>query len=99
MTVEWFDVSVLSTHDDVVTELVYKNRVYRYVRDLKLIRPHLVKWLKTKALGYEFTLQMFFNAYPKQKSYRIVNEHYISRLIDERRIIQISNTSFKLIAY
>lgn len=98
-TPEWIDVVVLESDSDKVIELVYKNRIYKYDRDIKFIRPHLVKWLKTKNIGYVFSLDMFFTAYPKQRTYHKDNMRYLSILVEERRIIQISNTSFKLIAH
>jgi len=101
------EITITDMQKGEVTGLILNDKKFVFSNDVKTknesmlapARPYkrqkniIDKWLEANNI-YKFTLDDFYKANPKQRLQKKRTEGYISRLIKEKVITQVSNDTF-----
>jgi hypothetical protein len=93
------DVEIWEVINGEVTAIRYGGSIYRLEKSVSLIgrKSILEKWIKDNK-KVEFDLKDFYKIHPEYESrYKERLEKVISHMIECRKLIQLSNTRFKVV--
>ena len=93
------EASVWNIRDGEIIELQYNDDIFirkqkRTVNNLTVKVSYLEKWIRKNSFD-GFTLEMFYKAYPMQRSNKRLPSH-ISRLIVDGMLVQMGKDRFKV---